>query len=114
MCVCIYMDVYTRVTGTEVSYESVYLDHVRYIWGILLLFFHFKVFLVTHYTYFLSLLMSHFSQFKKNVGQTLVSMKKLEWGASRVVLPGGIGIALPSHLFSGKTVRPSWLVCCKI
>ena len=60
------MDVYTRVTGTEVSYESVYLDHVRYIWGILLLFFHFKVFLVTHYIYFLSLLMSHFSQFKKN------------------------------------------------
>ena len=114
MCVCISIDVYTCVTGTEVSCDSVYLDCVRYIWGILLLFFHFKVFLVTRYIYFLSLLMGHFSQFKKKVGQTLVSMKKLEWGAGRVVLPGGIGIALPSHLFSGKTVGSSWLVCCKI
>lgn len=65
MCVCPYIDVYTCVTGTEVSCDSVYLDCVRYIWGILLLFFHFKVFLETHYIYFLSLLMSHFSQFKK-------------------------------------------------
>lgn len=114
MCVCIYINVYTCVTGTKVSCDRVYLDCVRYTWGILLLFFYFEVFLVTHYIYFLSLLMSHFSQFKKNLGQTLVSMKKLEWGAGKDVLPGGIGIPLPSRLFSGKTVEPSWLVCCKM